>query len=73
MGFFEKRISFACDRCGRKFRVRESKCKKVIYTYQYRSYFGRYNLCPYDVYRAVCPICGRKVEVKKEDHINGNC
>ena len=66
MNFFEKRIQFICDRCGHRFRVRESKCEKVIYTYQYRSYFGGYSLGPYDVYRAVCPICGQKVEVKKE-------
>ena len=59
-------VVFLCDRCGHKFRVRESKCEKVIYTYQYRDYFGEYNLGSYDVYRAICPICGQKVEVKKE-------
>ena len=56
MSFFEKRISFACDRCKQKFRAKESKCEKVIYTYQYRDYFGYYRLGPYDVYRADCPI-----------------
>lgn len=66
MSFFEKRISFACDRCKQKFRAKESKCEKVIYTYQYRDYFGYYRLGPYDVYRADCPICGQKVEVRKE-------
>ena len=65
MSFFEKRISFACDRCGHEFRVRESKCEKVIYTYQYRDYFGGYHLGPYDVYRAFCPVCGQRVDVRK--------